>query len=163
SGFVAGAAVTIRHPGSSSPARTVTTGPDGRFDFPGAPMGQFNLSAEYQLPGGMRVKGSAPGTLTEAAPAASVNVPLQLLGVLPVRVVRNDGITPAENVKVILRGPGGKEWDNDTDGFATFANLPLGHYSVTAVLRTAEELRNGIVTSAPVSIAGTNALIEIRL
>src|SRR5690606_31477409 len=91
-GYVAGANVRANFSDGLTPAVTVTTGPDGRFSIPGAPMGNFTLTAT-DLPisqGGRGTSGNANGTLSANTLVTTVNIQLKPLGTLPVNVVRAD-------------------------------------------------------------------------
>jgi len=160
--FAPGATVRINYQDGLTPSRTVTTGPDGRYSFPGSPVGAFSLSANDRSirEGGRGTSGSASGTLDATTLVVSVDIQLQRLGTVPVRVVRQDGTTPAENATVSLRGV---QRDTGADGTVFFDNLPLGNHPVSAVSRRGGELRNGVAGVAPVTQAGTNALVTLTL
>ncbi|MBK8001598.1 MAG: carboxypeptidase regulatory-like domain-containing protein [Verrucomicrobia bacterium] len=160
--YVAGATVKVNYSDGLTPSRTVTTGPDGRFNFPGSPVGNFTLSAKDRLvvDGGRGTSGSAAGSLNANLLTVSVNVQLQPLGTLPVKVVREDGVSPASNVTVRLAT---RQLDTDETGSVRFENLGFGNYTITAISRTGGELRNGARISAPVAQVGTNPVVTIRL
>lgn len=160
--FAAGATVRIHYSDGLTPSVTVTTGPDGRFFFPGSPVGAFSVSAT-DLPksqGGRGTGGSASGVLDSVSLATSLNIQLQPLGTLPVTVVRADGTTPAQNVTVSLNGV---QRDTDELGGVHFDDLPLGNYGVTAVSRAGGERHNGVQGRASVGRAGTNQPVTLRL
>ncbi|HYG24635.1 MAG TPA: Ig-like domain-containing protein [Verrucomicrobiae bacterium] len=159
---VAGATVRAEFSDGLTPSRTVTTGPDGRFVFPGSPVGNFTLHAR-DLPvsqGGRNTSGSANGSLGASTLVASVNVQLQPLGTLPVNVVREDGVTPAQNVTVTL---GSLQQDTDANGSVRFDNLRLGNHVITAVSRTGGELRNAVRLGVSLARTGTNPAVTLRL
>jgi hypothetical protein len=160
--FVAGATVTVRYTDGLTSARTVTTGPDGRFSIPGSPVGNFSVVANDRpaAQGGRGTSGSIAGTLSADTLVASVTVALQPLGTLPVRVVRDDGVTPASNVTVTI---GSRQRDTDDQGAVEFDNLALGNVTLTARSRTGGELRNGGRLSVPLARAGTNLPVTLRL
>ncbi len=160
--YVPGATVRVNFSDGLTPSRTVTTGPDGRFNFPGSPVGNFTLSAKDRLivDGGRGTSGSAAGSLSASLLTVSVNIPLQPLGTLPVNVVREDGVTPASNVTVRLAG---RQLDTDESGAVRFENLGLGSYGITAISRIGGELRNGASLNATVAQVGTNPPVTIRL
>ncbi|MDH7501179.1 MAG: Ig-like domain-containing protein, partial [Verrucomicrobiota bacterium] len=161
-GHVPGAIVRVNYSDGLTPSRRVTTGPDGRFSFPGSPMGNFTLRAQDRsvAEGGTGAKGSASGTLTSATPVVSVNIQLQPQGSLPVQVVRQDGLTPATHATVFVDG---RQQDTDEQGTARFDNLPLGNYTVIAMSRVGGELRNAVRLSVPVSRQGANPVVTLRL
>ena len=163
-GYVGGATVRINY-SDGSPQRTVTTAPNGQFAFPGSPMGNFTLSANYTMPGSLRdVSGTTTGSLTEASPTVSADVALQPLAILPVRVVRSDGTSPAPNTSVTLGGfGGGQTRDTDATGNLFYADLPLANYTLTAVSRNGGELRNGQVTLVTVALRGANPVFTVVL
>jgi hypothetical protein len=160
-GFVAGARVTIGYSDGLTPSVTVTTGPDGRFSFPGSPMGSFSLSASYTMPSGVSVSGHATGLLQDSATVASVTIELNPLGNLPVLVLRPDGTNPAPETRLWLSGR--FERDADPQGNAIFADLALGNYTLRAISRVGGELRNGVEVGVSVSARGTNALVSVVL
>ncbi len=160
--YVAGATVRIDYSDGLTPSRTVTTGPDGRFSFPGSPVGNFTLRA-HDLPisqGGRNTSGTASGILGASTLLASVNIQLQPLGSLPIHVVRPDGVTSAQNVTVTMAG---RQLDTDVDGIVRFDNLALGNYTITAISRNGGELRNATRIGASVGQTGTNPPVTVRL
>ncbi len=162
-GFVASATVRIGFNDGVTPGRTVTTGPDGSFFFPGSPMGGFSLNAQYRLPDSVEqfVSGNASGTLTTISNVASVNIQLQPLTSLMVHVVRPDGITPAQNARVFgFSSP----QDTDTNGNVLFVNLNVpANYSITAVSQIGGELYSGVQTNVTLSATGTNPVVKLVL
>ncbi|MBL9175134.1 MAG: carboxypeptidase regulatory-like domain-containing protein [Verrucomicrobiales bacterium] len=160
--FSPGASVRIAYSDGLTPGVTVTTGPDGRFAFPGSPVGAFSLSA-MDLPksqGGRGTSGFASGSLDATTLVASVNIQLQPLGVLGVNVVRSDGSTPATNVTVRLDAT---QRDTDEQGAVVFADIPLGAHGISAISRAAGERRNGTSIRTVVAVAGTNPPVTVRL
>ncbi|HAV63463.1 MAG TPA: hypothetical protein DCY13_13985, partial [Verrucomicrobiales bacterium] len=171
-GNVAGATVELRGNDGFTQARTVTTGPDGRFAFPGTPVGTFSLRAVHptlKVPGLGAVSGTSNGSLAESQTSVFVEVPLQALGVLPVRVTREDGSTPAPNIAVNLFRSFGSAAinvtaDTNPGGGVTFRDLPLVNgYRLTAISTTTGELRNGVVVFTNITAVGTNAGVVLRL
>src|SRR6185295_10092284 len=61
-GFVPGANVKLHLDDGLTPDRTVSTGPDGAFSFPGTAAGTFSLEAFDPL---TKFQGSAAGSLAE--------------------------------------------------------------------------------------------------
>ena len=127
-GNVPNAQVTLHHSDSFVPARTVTTGPDGAFRFPGTPAGAISLTAKDPLTGGI---GSASATLPENVATFEVNVALAPIANLTVTVFEPDGVTPATFATVRIPPA---EVDTDAQGRARFENLPLrtSPYEITA-------------------------------
>jgi hypothetical protein len=170
--YVAGAKVEIRYTDGLTESRTVTTGPDGRYSFPGSPVGGFTLTAVHptlRVAGGL-VRGMAGGTLGESAASVSVDIPLEALGLLPVRVLRSDGETPAAGAQVRIRRPLGfdsvieQEKDVDDSGEVLFNDLPvLDGYTLRALSRLGGELRNGVQITTEVQARGTNETMELVL
>ncbi len=160
--YVPGATVRVSYSDGLTPSRTVTTGPDGRFSFPGSPVGGFTLDAHDRsvAEGGRDTSGTAAGTLSASLLTVSINVGLQPLGTLPVTVVRDDGFTPATNVTVKL---GARQLDTDERGSVRFENLPLTGYTIIAISRRGGELRNGAQVNVSVAQVGTNPPVTIRL
>jgi len=163
---VPGASVRASFSDGLTPARTVTTGPDGRFTFAGSPAGGFSLLATYTLvqAGGLTVSGQASGVLPETASSVSVNIQLQPLAVLPVQVLREDGTNPAPNTRVALRSGGlYREQDTGDTGELQFNYLPLGHYTLLAVSHQGGQLHNGVEFSLTLSTRGTQAVVRVVL
>ncbi|MBI1176201.1 hypothetical protein GC207_02040, partial [bacterium] len=160
--YVPGARVTVSFSDGITPPRTVTTGPDGQYSFPGSPVGNFVVVARDRTvaEGGRGTSGRATGSLSASTLSASADIQLQQLGYLPVKVVREDGTTPAANATVSI---GTVQQDTDEQGNASFGNLRLGNYKVSARSRNGGELHNGTIVSAVVSLAGTNSPVTIRL
>lgn len=164
SGFAACAQVKIQFSDGVTPSRTVTTDPNGRYSFPGSPMGGFTVSATFRLPGGRQISGTASGLLRESAPTVSADIALAPLAVLPVQVVRSDGASVATNTRVRISGPGSSiELDTDASGRIEFRDLLLGNYTLRAISQVGGELRNGITLSTPVAQRGTNPVFVITL
>lgn len=162
-GYVPGATVTIQLSDGISPSRVVTTGPDGRFVFPGVPVGPFTLSAldRPNLQGGHGASGSATGNLSASTLTASVDVQLQPLGILPVQVLREDGVTPADNVRVTL---GRSILDTDPSGQVIFTDLPVqSTISVTAISARAGNQHSGASGSTVIGLVGTNPPLSLVL
>ncbi len=166
-GHAAGAVVTANFSSSFTPSRTVTTDPSGSFSLPGSPMGQFSLRATYVLPdgSGVQVSGSGNGSLSPATPTASVQIRLQVVGSLPVRVVRSDGVTPATNATVYLSGAGrSQQQDTDLNGQVLFTDLLVGgSCTLTAYSRTGGDLSDAVQASAFIAAVGTNPIIVLDL
>lgn len=163
SGFVPNASVNIVFSDGLTPGRTVTSGPNGAFSFPGSPLGAFTLSANYAIPGalGLRVTGHATGTLSSTATNASVNIQLQPLTAVSVRVVRTDGITPAQNTLVTV---GGQQEDTDTNGAALFTDLLVpATYGVTAISQAGGDIFDGAETNVVLSSRLTNSTVTLVL
>src|SRR5207253_2216557 len=96
-----GATVKLRVSDGFTPERSVTTGPDGAFSFPGAPAGAFTLEAEDPV---TKFKGLSSGTLPEGAAVAHSDIHLEPLVRFTLVVFEPDGLTPATNATVRLRG-----------------------------------------------------------
>jgi hypothetical protein len=132
--------VTLRVSDGITSDRTVTTGPDGRYSFPGVPAGPFELTAFNPVNG---LAGSSSSVLPETAASFEINVPLQPLATLAVRVFRPDGITPATNATVVVKGLAlVRSADTDPLGAVRFGDLPLQSYEVLASSRELEENRS---------------------
>ncbi len=134
-GNVSNARVTLTHSDSFVAPRTVTTGPDGAFRFPGTPAGALTISAEDPLTHG---RGSTSTTLPATAALFEVNVALAPVANLTVTVFEPDGTTPAALATV--RIPVGNKIiavDTDAQGQARFDSLELSpqSYAVTAESR----------------------------
>jgi phage baseplate assembly protein gpV len=152
--------------------RTVTTGPDGRYQFPGSPAGGFELEATHPTlrAVGAPVRGRAVGTLAVSATSVSVDIPLDGLAALPVQVFRSDGQTPAEGTLVRIRRQMGlsgfiqQEKDADPQGSVLFSDLPLlDNYTLRAVSLLGGELRNGVQIRVDLTTRGTNPPVRLVL
>ena len=162
-GFVPGVSVTISFSDGLTPNRTVTTGPSGAFDFPGSPLGAFSLRAQYTVPNtiGLIVFGQANGSLSTLVTNTSVNIQLQPLSYLTVRVVRPDGATPANNVTVQVSD---QMQDTSTNGMVVFSNLPVpGNYLVQGISQAAGDIFDGAQTNVSLSNRGTNPVVTLVL
>ena len=161
-GPAAGATVIINYNNGFTPATTVTTGPNGDFDFPGSPLGPFSINVKYSLPDGSGlVTGSGNGSLDSATTPATVTIKLQPLASLPVQVLFSDGATPATNVSVTLTGAGNRQQDVNLSGQVVFSDLPIGVYQLQAYSHSVQN--DGVVTNINVSIQGTNPMVIVAL
>jgi hypothetical protein len=160
-GFVAAAIVTLRVLDGITPSRTVSTGPDGQFSFPGTPAADFILEAQDTTRG---FRGSVSGTLPATASQVSVNVQLQPLTRLAGRVLEPDGVTPATNATVRLLGPSGPATtDTDALGRVAFADLPLGNYVLRADSRRTGATHSAAQTSLVLSVVGNSPDFALSL
>jgi hypothetical protein len=163
SGFASGASVSISFGDGVTPGRTVTSGPTGAFSFPGSPMGAFEVNATYFLPGtgGLSVNGEANGTLSIISNTVSVDIDLQPLAGLTVRVVRDDGITPAQNTVVTVNG---LQQDTSTNGIVSFSNLRIpSTYTVTAISQLGGDQSDGAQTNITLTSSDTNPIVTLVL
>lgn len=158
-GVVSGAEVILNIP-DGSPARTVTTGPDGRFRFSNVPAGRADLNAR---------KGGVEGRVSVAVPedvaTVTADIELQPLADLLVRVFRGGTNVPGTNVFVSRRiGAGVVELTTDSSGEVLFPAQPLSvAMEVTAISRDPADSSNGAVTNAILSTAGERRVLEIVL
>ncbi len=162
-GFVSDANVTISFSDGVTPSRTVTTDPTGAFTFPGSPMGDFSLSANYVVPGTLNftVSGQANGTLSAVSNAVSLSIQLQPLTGLAVQVFRSDGVTPAQNAEVMVDG---NVQDTGSNGLAVFDNLQVPQtYDVTAVSLIGGDTFDGTQTNVTLTSRGTNPVVNLVL
>lgn len=159
-GFVPGATVTLHRHDGITPARSVTTGPDGAYSFPGTPSGTFEVKVEDPI---TRLTGSRSGNLPENTPSVTVDVPLQPLGAMTILVFRPDGVTPARNATVGLRGAKTLNSDTDENGQVRFTDLPLGQFQVIAASLILGETRSVGETTLNVGTAGSTVEGSIRL
>jgi hypothetical protein len=160
SGFVAGAGVTLHMLDQFGPDRTVSTGPDGAFSFPGTAAGDFELAAWDP---GARRGGSVSGTLPEDVPVVTLDVKLQTLVTLAGTVYRPDGLTPASNATVTVRGGQGgiAVFDTDLTGGFKFADLAPDRYELDAVSTILSENRS--VAHTNVTLGSVTAVTEATL
>ncbi len=160
---VTGAEVRLQPRDGLSLIRSVTTGPDGGFSFPGVMPGSYGLSTAVQNP-----QRGASQTVVMPDSATTVTVNLMLpakepTGQLLVRVVRPDGVTPATNVRVIASAFGGGTKDADENGEAFFDNLRIGGVAIRAsALNVAETFNVGLTNITLTSSAPSNT-VTVRL
>jgi concanavalin A-like lectin/glucanase superfamily protein/Big-like domain-containing protein/thrombospondin type 3 repeat protein len=152
SGYVPGAQITIGFADGLTPSRTVTTGPDGGFSFPGTPAGAFSLQAEDPI---TNRRGDNNGVLPENVALFQIDVPLQPLATLAAQVFLPDRATPATNATVRLTA-GGSVFVADTDstGRVAFVDLPLTRYTLRASSRSFTETRSAVETSVTLTASG---------
>lgn len=131
-------------------SRQVTTGPGGEFQFPGVPLGAFEVQAVLGLNG--------PQSRTQAL-LASETVPLildlalPLTGSLDITVLRPDGVSPATNASVVLRlFDGTRRFDTDAQGRVRFADVPLGNWTIRANSERPGETRSEAVGDVALSL-----------
>ena len=159
--LVPGAIVIWRVAGGLTPPRTVSTGPDGHFSFPGTPAGDFTLEAEDPV---RHFKGFTSGSLLASVPVLTTQVQLQQLARLAGRIFEPDGITPATNAAVLLVGPAGTiSTDTDAAGRVAFLDLPLGGYTLRADSLRANATHSAIKTNLSLSVPGNAPDLAIRL
>lgn len=143
--------------------RSVTTGPDGGFVFPGVTPGSYGVSASVLNPsrGAYQIV-----NMPDNAPSLTVNLTLpakEPKGQLLVRVVRPDGVTPATNVRVSAAAFGGGTKDADLNGEAFFDDLKIGGVSIRAsALNPAETFNVGLTNITLTSSTPSNA-VTVRL
>jgi len=151
---VPGAPVTIRFSDRITPQRTVTSGPDGQFSFPGSPAGSFTLTARHPV---TQLTGSIGGELPEDVSQLEVNISLEPLASLTVIALRPDGVTPATNVNILADGIGIPDTASadalDVDR-VQFTGLRLGRYRVTVRSLTLAENNNAAETEITLETAG---------
>ena len=157
---VAGVHVTLHLFDGITPDRTSTTGPDGRFNFPGVPAGPFELQARHPLTG---IQGKNTGTLPDGAEFLDINVALEPLAAWTIVVLRPDGVTPATTVTVSLDKNGVRSADTDALGRASFSGLSLLHYTLTATSRVFAETRSVARTDIALTAPGQAAELTLRL
>jgi hypothetical protein len=159
--FVSGAKVTLRVNDGFTQERSVTTGPDGRFRFPGTPAGPFALDAADAAG---KYRGSIARVLAENATTLDVTIALTPLALVPIAVVLADGVTPATNATVLLSDSVQNfASDTGTDGRVAFADVPLGGYTLRAASRDIADSRNVGQTPLEITAQGGNAETLIRL
>ncbi len=159
-GVVPGANVTLKRNDGLTPDRSVTTGPDGGFSFPGSGAGGFTLIAEDPF---TKFTGTVSGTLPENVGLLRVDVPLQPLVRLAGTMLEPDGVTPVTNATVQLSGPRSFTTDTDVAGRVAFVDLPLGEYIVRADSRRAATTHSAGKTNLSLKVAGTAPDFALRL
>jgi hypothetical protein len=161
SGSVPGVAVTLEVLDDFTPKRTVTSGPDGAFSFPGTPAGNLRLTARDPV---TDRNVSVTGVLPDNVPAVVLNLPLEPLASLSVAVFQPDGVTPATNALVDLktdRGIAVAAAGTDAAGRAAFSQLRLGTYRLRA--RSLDPGQTRSVGLSNVTFAVLGAAPDFRL
>jgi len=161
-GTLADARVELQVDGVGA-ARTVTTGPDGRFSFVNVPAGGFQLTATDRV---LALSGSVRGELSEDVNRLEVEVAVEPRASVVVQMRRGSFNVPGTNVTVSLRlGNGTVSADTDNLGRATFSNLKLGNYVVTAVSKLPADNHNAVRLSGALTLdtAGLAPDFEVTL
>jgi hypothetical protein len=133
-------------PSGRSMSLVGTTGLDGRFTFPGVPVGEFSITASYKT----ELPVSARGYLTREGEVVDIPLVATLvkpaLGTIIGWVYHPDG-TPAADVAVCAISPYSGECATlttaDADGRFTFTDVVLGHFSVQAGSQVTRESGRG--------------------
>ncbi|HKS37006.1 MAG TPA: Ig-like domain-containing protein, partial [Verrucomicrobiae bacterium] len=160
-GFVPGAQVTISFADGLTPSRTVTTGPDGGFSFPGTPAGAFSLAAEDPI---TNRRGNNNGVLPENVALFQIDVPLQPAAGLIVQVfVPGTNSIPADAAVEIAGNNFNAGGDTDPGGRFFVNDIPLGTYSISARSRGLNETRSLVATNVVLATAGSTNSVELRL
>ncbi|MBN9691450.1 MAG: carboxypeptidase regulatory-like domain-containing protein [Verrucomicrobia bacterium] len=131
-------------------SRQVTTGPDGEFQFPGVPLGSFEVQAVLGLAG---PQSRAQALLASETEPLILDLALPLTGSLDITVLRPDGVSPATNASVVLRlfdGP--RRFDTDAQGRVRFGDVPLGNWTVRANSEVPGETRSQAVRDVALSL-----------
>src|SRR5215471_18141364 len=128
---------------------------DGTYVMSGIPPGTFNLLANTGVPqGGTSLFGAATATVV-AGQTTNANISIQPTGAVSVTVVTASG-APATGVFVEITGSetvGGnflsffRSGTTDASGQFTFADVPVGAFTVTAI-----EPTSGVASSTPVAV-----------
>jgi hypothetical protein len=157
--FVAAAPVTMKPSNPIFEERAVTTDPSGQFNFPGVPPGGFQLVAESGSRTDPR-RGTALGTMPTPPVTLRVDVPLERRGSIVVYVRDTDG--SAEEATVHITGPGPRSVvDTDQGGRASFSNLRLGRYTISAASRALAQTRS--VADQRIELTALSATATVTL
>lgn len=160
-GYVPGALVTLNVQDELTPPRSVTTGPDGAYNFPGTPAAPLTVTATDPV---SRRSGSQSATLGENVATLQVDVQIERLARLGGIVYLPDGVTRATNATVTLTGPNiNRTTDTDTNGHVAFADLPLGNYSILARDLRPTQSRSVGRTSVTLNQLGDAPEFSVRL
>lgn len=153
--------VTISFGDGFTPERTVTSGPDGAFSFPGVGPGPFSLVAENPV---SRLRGSNGGVMPETAATFDINVALPGRADVIVRILEAGGATPAAFGRVtLIEGQQIHSADTDTSGLVRFNNLPLGAYPIQARSLRIAESHSIALTNISLSTAGQTGEVTLVL
>lgn len=145
----AGLKVTLSVVDGITAARSVTTGPDGSFSFPGTPVGPFTLSVDDPITRHTRV---TQGVLNEGVDSVDIHLTLEPLATLRVTLLEPDGLTPVTTGLAELRGEGRVLGGASpgADGTLTFSDLALGQVSFSA--RSLKPLQTRSVVRVPIQL-----------
>jgi hypothetical protein len=101
---------------------------NGHFTFTKVLAGNLSLSAKQPATN----LGGSTSTALAAGETANVTITLQAAGSISGRVLRQDGVTPAQNMTLDLQSSGNKHrYDlTDASGFFTFTEIALGSYTL---------------------------------
>ncbi len=136
----------------------VTSGPDGAYSIAGVPVGSFTLTARQA-----GENGTVRGNLLTGTTTLTVNVAFAAKGSVLVQVVETNGTTPATNATVRISGVNiGRTLDTNSQGQATFAGLPMGDYTITAISRIPGQTRNH-TAAAFVKLSDRGAVVPATL
>jgi len=161
SNVIAGAEVQLTVPSGSTPKRSVTTGLDGSFSFPGTPAGPVDLSALDPL---SNSRASAAGTLAENTASIRVDLRLPPTASLLVTVLEPDRVSPATNTTVVLsQGNAELRLDTDPAGQVTFPDLPLGSYTLEAGSLVTSQSRSSLETNLNLDVPGATVHTKLIL
>ncbi|HHY58525.1 MAG TPA: hypothetical protein GYA08_24165, partial [Chloroflexi bacterium] len=153
---VAFATVTVAREGflPVSVNRTVQADASGRFTVTNVLVGAYSATARQAV---TNLGGAASGVLSETNGALALTITLQEAGSITGRVLREDGVTPAPRMALILR-QGGVERFGATadDGAFTFSDLPLATYA----LAIADPLGAGIA-QATATVAAQGQVVDL--
>ena len=135
-------------------SRTVQADASGRFTVTNVLVGTYSATARQAV---TNLGGAASGVLSENNGTLALTVTLQEAGGVTGRVLREDGVTPAPRMALILR-QGGVERFGATaeDGTFTFSDLPLGSYA----LAISDPLGAGIA-QATATVAAQGQVVDL--
>jgi hypothetical protein len=144
-----------------SGARTVTTGPDGRFRFVNVPAGRFTLSARDEVLG---VEGRVTAVLPEDTASLTQDIEIEALASVVIQMWRGSTNVPGTNVTVGI-GFDGVAFQADTDerGRASFPNLRLGSYLIRALSKLPEDNHNGVMLPRVLNIGAAGPAPDFQV
>ncbi len=122
---VAGMTVTLV---SGSESFSMASDASGLYRFDQLHLGTFSVEARDPVTG---LSGTAGGTLTSDGQLAAVDLTLQSAGFVTGRILSGDGVTPAENAAIVLKGSNFTKYlASGADGTFHFRAVKLGNFTV---------------------------------
>jgi len=136
----------------------VVVGPDGRFAFPSLLAGPVTLQLQSGPAEGPFLYGTATGTLVDGQ-TTDLNVQLQASGVVKGRILKADGVSPADGaqVRIALQNGGRLSAAAGSDGLFTFNGVALG----TLTLNALDPLTSSTLSRSGLALSSNGQVLEM--
>ena len=158
---VPGARVELEDLDGLRAKRSATTDPGGFFSFPDTSAGRIRVSALDPASG---LEGSATTTLAEGVSLLEVDVALQPLAQIRVRVRESDGESPAAGASVFVHcGSASRAGDTDALGEIVFGELPVGGCTLEARSRAPGRARSSVRAAFTLHSQGASTDVDVVL